>query len=64
MLQAFYEKIADQRHGGASKLKSDATYFTIADGIVQHMSRGRRLASERERARPPMMETRLGVFPY
>ena len=37
MLQAFYEKIADQRHGGASKLKSDATYFTIADGIVQHM---------------------------
>jgi len=37
MLQAFYEKIADQRHGGASKLKSDATFFTIADGIVQHM---------------------------
>lgn len=37
MLQAFYEKIADQRHGGSSKLKSDATYFTIADGIVQHM---------------------------
>ena len=37
MLLAFYEKIADQRHGGASKLKSDATFFTIADGIVQHM---------------------------
>ena len=37
MLAAFYEKIADQRHGGASKLKSDATFFTIADGIVQHM---------------------------
>ena len=37
MLLAFYEKIADQRHGGASKLKADATYFTIADGIVQHM---------------------------
>jgi len=37
MLQAFYEKIADQRHGGVSKLKSDATFFTIADGIVQHM---------------------------
>jgi len=37
MLAAFYEKIADQRHGGSSKLKSDATYFTIADGIVQHM---------------------------
>jgi len=37
MLLAFYEKIADQRHGGSSKLKSDATYFTIADGIVQHM---------------------------
>jgi hypothetical protein len=37
MLKAFYEKIADQRHGGASKLKSDATFFTIADGIVQHM---------------------------
>ena len=25
MLLAFYEKIADQRHGGASKLKADAT---------------------------------------
>jgi len=37
MLRAFYEKISDQRHGGSSKLKSDATYFTIADGIVQHM---------------------------
>jgi hypothetical protein len=37
MLLAFYEKIADQRHGGSSKLKADATYFTIADGIVQHM---------------------------
>jgi 3'-phosphoadenosine 5'-phosphosulfate (PAPS) 3'-phosphatase len=37
MLKAFYEKISDQRHGGSSKLKSDATYFTIADGIVQHM---------------------------
>jgi len=37
MLKAFYDKISDQRHGGASKLKSDATYFTIADGIVQHM---------------------------
>ena len=37
MLLAFYEKIADQRHGGVSKLKSDATFFTIADGIVQHM---------------------------
>ena len=35
--RAFYEKISDQRHGGSSKLKSDATYFTIADGIVQHM---------------------------
>lgn len=32
MLKAFYEKISDQRHGGSSKLKSDATYFTIADG--------------------------------
>ena len=37
MLKAFYDKISDQRHGGSSKLKSDATYFTIADGIVQHM---------------------------
>jgi len=37
MLKAFYAKISDQRHGGSSKLKSDATYFTIADGIVQHM---------------------------
>jgi len=37
MLRAFYDKISDQRHGGSSKLKSDATYFTIADGIVQHM---------------------------
>ncbi|KAJ1455093.1 hypothetical protein M885DRAFT_520639 [Pelagophyceae sp. CCMP2097] len=37
MLAAFYDKIADQRHGGSSKLKSDATYFTIADGIVQHL---------------------------
>lgn len=37
MLKSFYEKISDQRHGGSSKLKSDATYFTIADGIVQHM---------------------------
>jgi hypothetical protein len=34
MLQAFYAKITDERHGGASKLKSDATYFTIADGNV------------------------------
>ena len=33
MLQAFYAKITDERHGGASKLKSDATYFTIADGM-------------------------------
>jgi len=37
LLQAFYAKITDDRHGGASKLKSDATYFTIADGIVQHL---------------------------
>ena len=37
MLRAFYDKISDQRHGGSSKLKADATYFTIADGIVQHM---------------------------
>ena len=37
MLRAFYDKISDQRHGGSSKLKSDATYFTIADGIVQHL---------------------------
>jgi len=34
---ALAQKISDQRHGGSSKLKSDATYFTIADGIVQHM---------------------------
>jgi len=37
LLQGFYAKITDDRHGGASKLKSDATYFTIADGIVQHL---------------------------
>jgi 3'(2'), 5'-bisphosphate nucleotidase len=37
MLQAFYEKISEDRHGGVSKLKSDATYFTIADGVVQHL---------------------------
>jgi hypothetical protein len=36
MLQAFYAKITDERHGGASKLKSDATYFTIADGSLKH----------------------------
>jgi len=37
MLQAFYEKIAENKDGGSAKLKNDATYFTIADGIVQHM---------------------------
>ena len=37
MLAAFYAKISEDRHGGASKLKSDATYFTIADGVVQHL---------------------------
>ncbi|KAJ1624053.1 hypothetical protein T492DRAFT_1050351 [Pavlovales sp. CCMP2436] len=37
MLANFYEKIAEDRHGGVSKLKSDATYFTIADGVVQHL---------------------------
>lgn len=37
MLQAFYEKISEDRHGGVSKLKSDATFFTIADGVVQHL---------------------------
>ena len=36
-MQALYDKITDERHGGVSKLKADATYFTIADGIVQHM---------------------------
>lgn len=37
MLQAFYEKIVENKDGGSAKLKNDATYFTIADGIVQHM---------------------------
>ena len=38
MLAAFYKEIriaaGDESTG---KLKSDATFFTIADGIVQHM---------------------------
>ncbi len=38
MLSAFYKQIriaaGDESTG---KLKSDATFFTIADGIVQHM---------------------------
>jgi len=33
MILAFYSKIS----GDTSKLKSDASFFTIADGIVQHM---------------------------
>lgn len=45
MLQAFYAKItkAENTKGTAyftdltAKLKADATFFTIADGIVQHM---------------------------
>lgn len=34
MLQAFYTKITSNL---SSKLKSDNTYFTIADGIIQHL---------------------------
>eukprot|EP01035_Chromulina_nebulosa_P019295 gene19295-25155_t len=34
MLQAFYAKMNE---GGTAKLKADATFFSIADGIVQHM---------------------------
>ncbi|GMH73136.1 hypothetical protein TL16_g06102 [Triparma laevis f. inornata] len=30
-------QIAANKDGGSAKLKADATYFTIADGIVQHM---------------------------
>jgi len=37
MVTAFYEKISQGYGGGAQKIKSDATYFTIADGIVQHL---------------------------
>jgi 3'-phosphoadenosine 5'-phosphosulfate (PAPS) 3'-phosphatase len=38
MLQAFYDKIkTGDAKDTATKLKSDATYFSIADGIVQHM---------------------------
>lgn len=36
MLKAFYDKITEGASATA-KLKSDATFFTIADGIVQHM---------------------------
>lgn len=36
MLQAFYAKIS-AGETSTSKLKSDATFFSIADGIVQHM---------------------------
>lgn len=45
MLQAFYSKISGSVNGMGTdyfkdltaKLKADATYFSIADGIVQHM---------------------------
>lgn len=45
MLQAFYAKISGSVNGMGTdyftdltaKLKADATYFSIADGIVQHM---------------------------
>ena len=36
MLKAFYDKIT-KGESSTAKLKSDATFFTIADGIVQHM---------------------------
>lgn len=36
MLLAFYKKIS-AGESSATKLKSDATFFSIADGIVQHM---------------------------
>ena len=38
MLQAFYKEIRIAAgEDSTAKLKSDATFFTIADGIVQHM---------------------------
>jgi 3'(2'), 5'-bisphosphate nucleotidase len=38
MLLAFYDKIrSGEAKDTATKLKNDATYFSIADGIVQHM---------------------------
>ena len=38
MFIAFYDKIkTGEAKDTATKLKSDATYFSIADGIVQHM---------------------------
>lgn len=36
MIQAFYDKINGQG-GEMTKKKADATYFTIVDGIVQHL---------------------------
>lgn len=35
MIQAFYSKCNESF--GTAKLKQDATYFSIADGIVQHL---------------------------
>lgn len=35
MVRAFYQKCSDSF--GTAKLKNDATFFTIADGIVQHL---------------------------
>lgn len=36
MIQAFYDKI-NGKGGEMTKKKADATYFTIVDGIVQHL---------------------------
>ena len=54
MLQAFYAKITDERHGGASKLKSDATYFTIADGTSELKSHATYLTAQTRPARRPL----------
>lgn len=37
MLKAFYAKITSGDAGDATKKKADATFFTIADGILQNM---------------------------
>jgi hypothetical protein len=37
MLKAFYAKITSGDAGDSTKKKADATFFTIADGILQNM---------------------------
>ena len=37
MIQRFYDKINGPSEIGAVKKKADATYFTIVDGVVQHL---------------------------